>query len=717
MTSLERILSAHGPLARALGSAFEPRPEQARMAVAAAAAMEHRSHLLVEAGTGVGKSFAYLVPAMLRCLGTKEVVVVATNTIALQEQLVKRDIPMLLATLHKDSASPPPQEAAWSGSIRPVLVKGRGNYLSIRRLQMASKRQERLFIDPAQLRSLHSIEEWAYGTNDGTLATLPQLERPEVWDHAQSDADNCMGRKCPQYRNCFYQNARREAETANLLVCNHALFFSDLALRTRGMSILPRYDHVILDEAHHAEEEAAARLGFALTEGRVAHLLRTLHDPRRGKGALEPMRLAARDPEPVDRAIALVAAASSAADEFFNGWAGVILSGKAPTGRIREKGMVENTLTPAMRDLALRLNALKEGTQEEDAFELNAYARRADEIAASAAAFVDQSLEGCVYWVEQQESAWRRGRIRIELACSPVDVAPVLKEHLFGRQLGVILTSATLAAPATTRRGRSGGVAPDNPFAHAAERLGCEGATGLMLGSPFEFARQVRLYIDTTMQRPGSARGGRAPKAHGEARADAAVYHRELAGRILRHIDESDGGAFVLCTSFATIRALTDLLAGPLAQSDRPLLVQGRDGPRTELLERFRADERSVLLGAASFWQGVDVRGRALRNVIITKLPFDPPDRPLTEARGELISARGGDPFMDDALPRAVIRFKQGFGRLIRSRTDSGRVVVLDPRIATASYGKCFLDALPAGVPVVSCSSHGDECRTYTEHF
>ncbi len=744
------ILSASGPIAVALGADFESRPEQIEMAAAVAQAMETKTHLLVEAGTGVGKSYAYLVPAILRACLNGETVVIATNTIALQEQLVQKDIPVLREALEAAGVIPRGRDEGTAGlgdageeedlatdgarALRAVLVKGRGNYVSIRRLKMASERQSRLFGDPAARRSLHVIEDWASATLEGSLSTLPAggLERPGVWDKVQSDAGNCMGRRCPTYKTCFYQSARREMEGANLLVTNHALFFSDLALRANDTGFLPAYQHVVLDEAHNAEDVAADHFGISLSEGRVMHLLTTLYHARTGKGYLPQLQSVTGDAEGVDRAVRLVLAAENASRAFFESL--VAFQRQSRTGRIREAGVVENVLTLAMRDLSLRLKALKEKIPSEpgakgeaDRFELNAYAGRAEEMAAEAEALVKQSLPGCAYWVEVRGDEEERGGrfgVKATLACSPIEVAPLLKEHLFSKEHSVVLTSATMAVggrhKGTEARRHEEGKKADT-FGHAMARLGCEGAATLMLGSPFDHAAQVELHIERSMQRPagkgrassnstdefdqrppeerassGAAvirRGGDAP-AHG-------TYNGDLAARILTHIEATGGGAFVLFTSFATLYGVADLLGPQLEDRGLPMLVQGRGGPRSVILQQFRDNENSVLLGAASFWQGVDVRGRGLRNVIITKLPFDPPDRPLTEARNELIKSRGGDPFRDDSLPRAVIKFKQGFGRLIRSKTDTGRVVVLDPRIVTTGYGQRFLDALPEGVRVI----------------
>jgi len=643
-----------------LGDDFEPRAEQRCMAEAVERAMATGGRLFAEAGTGVGKSFAYLLPAIRRILAHGERVVVTTNTIALQEQLVEKDIP-LLESIFADGDGEP--------AFRAALVKGRNNYVSIRRLQLASKRQERLFPDAAARRSLHVIEDWAYKTADGSLATLPQIERPGVWDRVQSDSGNCMGRRCPMYTKCFFQRSRRRAERADLLICNHALFCSDLALRGRGVGFLPKYDHVIIDEAHSFEDVASDHFGLSLSEGRVQHLLSVLHHARTNKGFLADLELEEDGSEATRRAVQAAHNASESARVFFDRLAerarreGGAQGDDAATVRLREAGAVDNLVTPVFNDLTLHLKRLREkAAREEDRYELNSYIERSSAIAHEAEALIEQSLEGCVYWVE----AARRGRgSRITLACSPIEVGPALRSALFDQELSVTMTSATLTIGGS--------------FNHAMTRLGCEEAETLALGSPFDFAAQVEVHIESSMPDPRSGE-------HMEA----------LCAQIERHVRETDGGAFVLFTSYASLRAAARRLRKTLAEDDIPVLAQGEDGTRSAILETFRASGRAALLGTSSFWQGVDVRGDALRNVIITRLPFEPPDRPLTQARLERIAERGGDPFREDSLPRAALRFRQGIGRLVRSSADRGRIVVLDPRIVTRGYGRAFLQALPA---------------------
>jgi ATP-dependent DNA helicase DinG len=654
--AVEDLLAPEGAVARRL-EGYEPRPQQAEMAAAVARTMAERGRLLVEAGTGVGKSFAYLLPAIKRIVENGERVVVATHTINLQEQLIEKDIPLLRAVIPDEFSA--------------VLAIGRNNYVSLRRLALAGRRQAQLFDDDEALDSLQALEQWARTTTDGTRSSLPQLPRPEVWDHAQSDTHNCMGKRCPTYDACFYQKARRRVQNGQLIICNHALFFADLALRMNEARVLPDYQHVVLDEAHAVEDVAAQHFGLDLSEARVLHLLNLLYQPQSGRGFLATVRPAGGAANLLSQAIEKCEACRDGAEELFDDlFAWRERQGTGHNGRLRQPGAVTERLSAPMRELSALLKLLKELVRDEpEQFELKSYIERAAAIAAEAEALVAQRLPDHVYWMETMRR--RRGRRPLVAArCMPVEVAPILREALFAGSASVVLTSATLATG-------------PGDFSHLARSLGCEGAATLQLGSPFDHALQMKVIVDRSMPAP-----------------DSPGYTAELVPRVLQQVRATRGGAFVLFTSFSMLDRVAEALRPRLEAEGYPMLVQERNGRRSLLLRRFREDERSVLLGTSSFWQGVDVRGRALRNVIITKLPFEVPDLPLLEARQERIRQRGGDPFTEEQLPKAVIRFKQGVGRLIRSSSDTGQVVVLDPRIATRAYGRRFLEALPEGVRV-----------------
>ncbi|MCA8975700.1 MAG: ATP-dependent DNA helicase [Planctomycetes bacterium] len=643
VSHLGDLLAAGGPIARRLPG-FEVRPQQIELAAAIERAFADGRHLVAEAGTGTGKSFAYLLPAAMwadRHQGQGPVVI-STRTIALQEQLEQKDLPFLHAVL--------PFE--WSS----VTAIGRNNYVCLRRMHLAT-REQGLFDDPDRGAELQQIVDWSVRARDGTRHELAPPPSPEVWEEVQAEHGNCLQRACKHYDQCHWQRARRRMQTAQVLVVNHSLYFADLALRIAGASYLPEHRVVIFDEAHHLERVATESLGLRLGPRTIHWHLRRLHSRRGDRSLLQ------RHGTPAARL--LWEEVRQHNDGFFEWLTERLQSAAGGQGglALHDEPLPE-PLTPTLRALGEEVaTAAIRAEQVDVRMELQARASGIESLCAILATLCrpDPRAETpLVRWLEPS----RHGAI---LCAAPLDVSATLRQHLFGNGPTSVLVSATM------------GTGDDAEFRWFRQRLGLERATALQLDSPFDYDRAVEIVIEEAMPDPTQ-----------QERA----FRVEAAERTARHILDNGGHALVLCTSWAMVREFAERLRPRLEFEGIELLVQG-EAPLNHLLAKKRDVPTSVLLGTDSLWEGIDVPGEALSLLVITRLPFQNPSHPLTKARLSNLARQGKEPFADHSLPEAILKFRQGFGRLIRNEHDRGKVVILDPRVRTKAYGRRFLAALP----------------------
>ena len=630
-----KFLGIDGILSEKL-EGFEHRPQQVKMAQAVETAFSQAKHLIVEAGTGTGKSLAYLIPAILWAVENNKKVVISTYTKTLQQQILNHDIPFLREKL--------------GISFRYALCMGNENYLSLRRLERSA--QTGLFNKADEEEQQNKIFGWAAKTETGYRSDLPFEVMPQVWEEVGRQKDLCLGKNCKTHSSCFYFKARKKWFGAHLLIVNHHLFFANVA---NSGAVLPAYDAVVFDEAQNLEDAATQFLGLEISNSNLFYFLDRLHNPRTKKGLLTRL-----DHAIVPHVKKITMTVRQAVEAFFTHF--IEEYGRDDrVVRFYKPPILDNGIYVPMEALRESLKSLEAGLHsEEDRIDVAAAAERCFEFNNTISDMLNQNLPGYVYWIE----IVKRKRItRVVLRGVPIHVAEELQAQVFDKLDRMIMTSATL----TTSKN----------FEFIKERLGYQPTEELLLDAPFDYPNQALLYVPNDLPEPGSETGH---------------YVEELSDRCKELIMTSGGKTFILFTSYALLNQIYEKLDD--WSLPFPLIRQG-DLPTTLMIDKFK-EKPSVIFGTNAFWQGVDIPGKALQSVIITKLPFDVPKEPLTEARIEELKSQNIDPFSHYQIPRAIIQLKQGFGRLIRKKTDKGVVSLLDSRISRRGYGKKFITSLPA---------------------
>lgn len=703
--NLKELFQAGGILSRHLPG-FELRRQQLEMLGKVLDAYNQDQVALVEAGTGTGKSLAYLVPALMWAAENQERTVVSTNTINLQEQLMKKDIPFLKKALGID--------------VKAVLVKGMGNYLCLRKFEDAL--DEGAYLNPEEQEELTRIDQWRASTNDGSKSSLRFLPKAQTWEKIRVEGDQCNGQRCPFYEDCFFFKARAKAANAQLLVVNHHLLFADLAARQETNNfkqpcILPSYDRIIIDEAHHVEDVATEYFASRVSNYKLGRVLGQLASDSRSRQhgkllalrdkfgeyyAKDPpdevkkifQRLSIDLPAQRERLPGEISKAFDALTNFLFQSLNLKWDDDNPVQGARLRIQEEHRqhpfwterVMPAARALVeegeryitsiracledirhlenQKLNEQLDGTQ----LDVSALCNRLELIFSDFHAFVEGEADDAdVRWIETQQ---RRGQQDCTAVKARLDIDETLAKVLFSRFRTIVLCSATLSTNRNFQfiQGRLGIRAPFLDATRISQSI---------YDSPFNYPEQALLCVPSDMPSPKSSEF-----------FDAAVE------TIAEAVVASHGNAFVLFTSYQMLNRCFNALEARLKRHRIGLLKQGQDS-RSDLLSRFVKEDRSVLLGTDSFWEGVDVAGEALRQVILVKLPFQVPSEPIVQARSERLEKMGFQPFFHYSVPNAIVKFKQGFGRLIRKAKDRGVILCLDNRLLTGNYGKAFLNSLP----------------------
>ncbi len=634
------------------GLQLEHRPQQEQMARTVAAALKADEPLLFEAGTGVGKSLAYLLPGIIHAVDQSRQLIVSTHTISLQEQLETKDLPLCRRVFRST-----PELQPYADFKSAVLV-GKSNYLCTTRLAAALRDKQELFASPEHS-ELQRIAAWAETSRDGLRHELSPAPAPEVWEWVCADSSACSRKHCDSER-CFYQRVRARLRLAQVIIVNHSLLFAHLnaggaAEKGGSRGVLFPDDFVVLDEGHTVPEVATEHFGLRLSSYGTDRMLKYLFNPKTRRGLLAKHGGAFEQQLVVD--------ALEAAEQFF-GFLRDKLLDKQPVVRVRDAldcdPWLDAPLLALIKVVGARADQLDEG-QERD--ELLDQRGRLKTYQTSLRQWLSVADEKFVFWLER---SGRRQNI-VTLRTAPIDVAPYLREELLERHTAVIFTSATLAM--------GGQILPFQ------QRIGATDARAVVVQSPFDFARHMRVYVAADVPLP-SPQGARLA-------IESLIDYIRFCTLAVK------GGTLVLFTSYHDMRQVADVLGAEFAREKRPFFMQGEEFSRTELTRKLQGAGNGVLFGTDSFWAGVDVPGPSLSQVIITRLPFDLPTHPVTEARSEWIRDHGGNPFNELTLPDALIKFRQGAGRLIRTATDRGLITILDSRILAKTYGQLFLDSLP----------------------